>query len=432
MSVARGEFAVGWRVLLGSLFGITAGVSSLYFYSLGIFLKPLATEFGWSRGEASLGALVGTICTAMMAIPTGRLVDRLGSYAVGLVSLLLLAAGFAAMAVGIAGLPSFIALTAILSLLTAGSSPLPFARLVVTSFVRHRGVALGIALTGTGIGAVAVPALLSPLVALHGWRAGYLALAVSVLALSVPIALLLRGAPTARAREASTAPLGAILREQAFAGIGLPIFLASVAVLGTVVHFVPMLSDAGYPPAQAGGIAALIGIAAIFGRLAAGAALDRLPAPIVAATLFAVAAAGVLLLAVGGPRVAVPAALITGLAVGAEGDLIAFLTARYFRRAQYGQAYGALYALFLIGGAIGPALLGVLFDASGGYRVPFAVAGTLLAAAALLALRLARLTPAESWSLETDLAPGGRSTPAHVACPAPRPQPPADGDLDFT
>jgi len=389
------EFARSWRVLLGSVLGITAGVSSLYFYSLGIFVKPLAAEFGWGRGQASLGALVGTLCAAVTAIPVGRLVDRFGSFAVGLGSLALLGLAFAAMAVGVSGLASFIALTAVLSLLTAGSSPLPFARLVVASFVRHRGMALGLALTGTGIGAIAVPALLAPLVAMHGWRMGYFALAVTVLVLCLPIAALLYRAPAGRPGVVATAPLGAILRDRAFATIGLPIFLASIAVLGTVVHFVPMLTDAGLTPARAGGVAALIGVASIIGRLATGAALDRIAAPWVAGGLFAIAAAGLLLLALGGAHVAVAGALITGVAVGAEGDLIAFLTARYFGQARYGQAYGALYALFLVGGAIGPALLGMVFDISGSYRLPFAIAAALLFAAALLCLRLSRLVPAK-------------------------------------
>jgi MFS family permease len=389
------EFARSWRVLLGSVLGITAGVSSVYFYSLGIFVKPLAAEFGWGRGQASLGALVGTLCAAVTAIPVGRLVDRFGSFAVGLGSLALLGLAFAAMAVGVSGLASFIALTAVLSLLTAGSSPLPFARLVVASFVRHRGMALGLALTGTGIGAIAVPALLAPLVAMHGWRMGYFALAVTVLVLCLPIAALLYRAPAGRPDVVATAPLGAILRDRAFATIGLPIFLASIAVLGTVVHFVPMLTDAGLSAARAGGVAALIGVASIIGRLATGAALDRIAAPWVAGGLFAIAAAGLLLLALGGARVAVAGALITGVAVGAEGDLIAFLTARYFGQARYGQAYGALYALFLVGGAIGPALLGMVFDISGSYRLPFAIAAALLFAAALLCLRLSRLVPAK-------------------------------------
>jgi len=54
---ARSELKRGWRVLAGSFLGIGAGVTSLYFYSLGVFIKPLAASFGWGRGEASLGAL---------------------------------------------------------------------------------------------------------------------------------------------------------------------------------------------------------------------------------------------------------------------------------------------------------------------------------------------------------------------------------------
>ena len=85
-----GEFARGWRVVAGSLIGIGAGVSSLYFYSLGLFIKPLAANYGWTRGQASLGALVGTACAAFASPLVGRLADRYGSLKVALASLALL------------------------------------------------------------------------------------------------------------------------------------------------------------------------------------------------------------------------------------------------------------------------------------------------------------------------------------------------------
>ena len=119
------ELARGWRLVAGSLLGISTGVSSLYFYSLGIFLKPLAEEFGWGRGAASLGALVGTAGAALTAIPVGRVVDRWGSLRVAVGSLLLLALGFVCLGAFTSGLVSFLLITGVLSLFTSGSSPLP-------------------------------------------------------------------------------------------------------------------------------------------------------------------------------------------------------------------------------------------------------------------------------------------------------------------
>lgn len=384
------EFRRGWTLLLGAFLGIATGVSSLYFYSLGIFLKPMGDAFGWTRGQASLGPLVGTLAAAIASPLTGRVIDAAGPQRTATGSMLLLAAGFAALGWGSAGLGSFLALTAIMSLFNVGSSPMSYTRLLVAAFDRHRGVALGIALTGTGVGAALVPALLVPYVATHGWRAGYLALAVTVLIATLPVALLIRSAPGAAGSAGGMVPvaLRTLAADPRFRLLALIFFLAATAVLGTIVHFVAMLGDAGIPPARAGALAGSIGLAVIVGRVVAGALLDRFAATRVTAGLFLASAGGMALLAIGGPALALPGALAIGLAVGAEVDLIAYLVSRLFPAAAYGSAYGGIYAMFLVGAAIGPVLTGFLVDATGGYAAPLLVSAGLLAIAALLALRV--------------------------------------------
>ncbi len=91
------EFRRGWRVVVGSFLGMALGVASLYFYSIGIFIKPLAAEFGWGRGAASAASMLGTVFAALVAMPVGRLADRIGAVRVALGSLLLLAVSFAAL-----------------------------------------------------------------------------------------------------------------------------------------------------------------------------------------------------------------------------------------------------------------------------------------------------------------------------------------------
>lgn len=388
MSVAQ-EFRTGHRALAGAFLGIAIGISSLYFYSLGIFIKPLAAEFGWSRGEASLGAMVGTLATAFACLVLGRLVDHYGSVRVGLISLLLQAAGFAAMGLLIGGFWSYILLSGLLSVIAAGSSPLPFTRIVVAKFSQGRGIALGLALSGTGLGAMMIPALLEPFVAEHGWRNGYLALAGVIVVMLPLLALLLRGAEEMKpAPTAAGAAVEPFRPDRIFWLMGAVFFAISIAVLGTVVHFVPMLTDAGFSPVRAGRTAAIIGLSAIAGRILVGLLLDRLSASLVAAGLFLLTAVGLALLAFLGVAAALVGAAIIGLAIGAEVHLMAFLVARHFPATLYGRVYGALYTLFLIGGAIGPALLGYLFDLSGTYQMPLSVAAGLMLTAALLVTRL--------------------------------------------
>lgn len=402
------EFKRGFATLLGSFIGIAAGVSSSYFYSLGIFLKPVGADFGWTRGEASLGPLVGTLAAALAAPMTGRAIDRVGPVVMALASMLVLAAGFALLGSVTSGLTSFLVIIGIMSLLNVGSSPMSYSRLLVADFARHRGVALGVALTGTGVGAALLPALLVPYIAAHGWRAGYHELSLMVLLACLPLMLLFMGrlrkspagpgavspmsAPTAGDGAARDGAAGseriAVWRDPVFRLLATIFFLAAVAVLGTVVHFVALLMDAGIAADRAGRVAGIIGLSVIGGRLIAGLLLDRVPAQWVTAGLFISSAVGMVWLAVGGTAAAIPGALAVGLGVGAEVDLIAYLVSRHFPPTSYGAFYGGVYGAFLLGGAAGPALVGGLYDRSGAYAVPLVVNAVLLGGASLLALRI--------------------------------------------
>jgi MFS family permease len=390
MSRGWSEFAGGWRLVAGSLLGISTGVSSLYFYSLGIFLKPLAMEYGWGRGEASLGALIGTAGAALTAIPMGRVVDRWGSFRVAVGSLLLLALGFVCLGALTSGLVSFLFITGVLSLLTSGSSPLPYTRLIVAAFHDSRGVALGITLAGTGVGALVVPVLLIRFVSIHGWRAGYFVLSGVVIVLMPLIAWLIHPDTEQKSLAQVPSTLSRVVRTADFQYLALTFFLVSMAVLGTLVHFVPMLTDWGLSPTRAGMTAGLIGVATVVGRLLVGALLDHVAPLAVTRAVFLSVALGMISLALGGPGYANAGALVLGLAVGAEVDLIAFLVARYFPKEQYGQIYGALYAVFLAGGAVGPALSGYVRQATGEYRVSLLADAVLLCVAATLTFSIAR------------------------------------------
>jgi MFS family permease len=76
---AKEELRRGWHIVLGSLCGIAFGIKGLIFYSTGIFLKPIATEFGWSRSAASSATLAAALALAASAPFVGRIVDRIGA-----------------------------------------------------------------------------------------------------------------------------------------------------------------------------------------------------------------------------------------------------------------------------------------------------------------------------------------------------------------
>lgn len=382
------EFRSGWRILLGSLIGVAVGLLSLYFYSLGIFIKPLVEEFNWTRGQASLGTFATTVAVAVAAMPTGRVIDRFGALPVALGSGALLAVGLFLHSILIKGLPSFILIVALMSVLTVGSGHQAYARLVVVHFHKARGLALGMILTGAGIGGILVPTLLTPYVEQHGWRAGYIALGKVALLGLLAVWLLLRGARDGVVENRGRSTLRDVVSNPAFWRLTFMFFPAAIAVIGTFVHFVPMLSDAGMSAQLTGTIAALMGLSSIPGRLIAGAALDRFDARWVTGGAFAFAAMGMLLLAVGGTTMAAPGAIIIGTIIGAEADALSFLTARFYPRQVFAQANGAIFGLFLIGGSVGAVAFGQLHDLTGSYTIPLSFSTLFLLFASVVALTL--------------------------------------------
>lgn len=392
---AVAELRGGWRVVLAALLGIAFGVTGLFFYSAGIFLKPISIEFGWSRAALSSVNLVAAISLAVTAPFIGWIVDRVGVRTVALISGIGLSVGFLLLSRSPGSFPVFLGLIAVTVLLGAGASPVAFTRLVNVWFDRARGTALGLAQTATGVAGALLPPLLAPHVAQRGWRAGYVALAIVAL-VSLPLVTWLMSGPIAGKPPIQTAVGGSpglslreAVRTPIFFTLAAAFAFAAIGVGGMIVHLVPMLSDAGLSPARAGGIAGLLGVAIIIGRIVTGVIVDRVFAPRVALVAFSVAAGGCWLLAWGGAEWASLAALLVGLAMGAEVDLVGYLVARYFGLASYGRIYGWLYSIFLAGTAIGPVIAGLAFDRFGNYVAAIVILGGALAIAALATLRLA-------------------------------------------
>lgn len=382
------EFKRGWRVVLGAFIGIGGGFASLYFYTAGLFIKPMAAEFGWTRGEASASAISFMIGNTLALPVAGRLVDRYGEVPVAFLSGLALAIAFAMLGFLTAGLASFLLLVLFLTVISAGSNAVSYNRLIVRNFHSRRGMALGLALTGTAIGAAAVPPFLAPFIAGHGWRPAYYLLALAALVLTAIAALMLRehGARPQADDGAGAVTWREICSERAFYSISAMIFLSATAVLGTTLHIVPMLTDGGMSAAAAGATASALGISVILGRVVAGYFLDRWDAGWVTWILLSLAGMGALLLWTGTPALILPGAILIGFGVGTEGDLLAYLLGRRFPVRSFGSVYGMIFGVHAFGAGVGGMLAGAMFDLTGSYGIWLIFAAAALGAAGLIAL----------------------------------------------
>lgn len=389
-TVTNQELRNGWRILLACMVGVGFGATGLPFYTLGLFLKPLAAEFGWSAGAAAGAALclqAGLIATAPFV---GRLVDRFGARRVGLLSTVGLATGFAGLTLVGGPVVTLYGGWLALALLASGTTPVVWTRVVNAWFDRRRGLALGLTLAGTGLAASLGPVLIGQVIAAHGWRAGYWTLAAATLVGALPLlAVLLRDAPPVGSAVAAVRgeALAAALRSRRFWQSAAGFLLVGGGIAALIVHLVPVIIEQGAPPGRAASLAGLLGISIIVGRIAMGSLADRFHAPLVGFVFLLLPAVGVALLVNQQPVLAI---LAIGLSAGAEVDLLAYLTARYFGLRAYGQIYGWQLSVFSLGAGLGPVLLGAARDHWAAYPPGLWICAAVVVAGAMLIGALGR------------------------------------------
>jgi MFS family permease len=387
----RAELKHGWLALLTAFVGVAAGVAALQAHSGGVMFLPIIKSFGWTRAQLSLGQTSFTLLTMATTPFAGALVDRFGVRRVAAVSIVGCAAVFFLLSRFQGDLWRFVLVMAALGLIGAGNSAVVYVALVTLWFDRMRGFAIGVAMAGSGVSAIITSKLVIPYVAQAGWRMGYQALAIVMLA-TVPLVLV-------GARPSNVEPLAAGAPESAAAGLtlrealrtsrfwrlALAMCLMGTGLGGFYVHFVPMITDRGLAPAQAANAAAIFGFAVLSGRLIAGYLLDRIFAPLVGALTLVLALAGLGSLLPGGTIQILPVAAAIGLAFGTELDVAGYVTGRYFGRRAYGKIYGWQFSMFAAGGLVSPLAYGLVHDRTDSYG--YALAGSMvMLSAAILAL----------------------------------------------
>jgi len=381
--------------------GQAFSLSTVLVYTFGVFAKPLAAEFHTGRAAIALATSGLDLMVTLGAPLAGRLVDRHGARTTILGSLLALAACLLAFAAVHPPLWHLYALYLAAGLLGVATTPVTYSQVLANWFDRRRGLALGVASTGIGLGAFLGPPLAQYLLSLGGWRAAFLGMAALPLLAAPLVALGLRDRPEDCGWHADAAPApppaaptpGLCVR----AALGTPtfwllcaiFFLVGAAANGVIAHLLPLLTDRGVAGADAAFAASLFGLGSIAGRIGSGYLADRVFAPYVAAAFFAAAALGACMLWSGaGVAAAMVAAVLLGTAIGGESDLMPFLVSRYFGMASMATLLGFCFGAYTLGNAVGRYLIALSFDASGSYRHSLAAAAAALALAALSTLAL--------------------------------------------
>lgn len=384
MSAARAEFRRGWRALLACTLGAGLGFT-LFGYMFSLFVAPLQSAFGWSRGAIG-GVLVAVPITALALPAIGAAIDRFGPGRIIGLSTVGLSASYLLLTGTDGDIGRFYAGYGLAALIGSATGPIGYARVLVSWFEAARGTALALMLAGGSIAAAILSPLLSATIETAGFRAGFAVLAgAALLGGGAALALGLRLGPVTSVSRAdeSYQPLGS---RRTFMLLGCSLFLAGIPAIGLASQLQPLFVARGFGAGAAAAMIGILALAVLGGRLVTGVLLDRLRPTVVAATVMIVAAAGALVLAVPGGHaaVAVVGVLCIGLSQGAELDLLSFLCARYFGLSRYARTYGKLFLCYATALPLGGLLFGLSHDLTGSYATALGVSAGLLASSAVL------------------------------------------------
>ncbi len=355
----------------GNLIGITASILATF----GVFLVPIATDFGWPR--ASVSGVLGLVAVvnAVLYPFVGRAMDRFGSRRILISGNVVLAASIALLSRSTGSMVQFYLLFALIGVGGSLAGSAMFCKVVSNWFDARRGLMLGVtAGVGNGVGATVMPIVAGLLVTAYGWRSAYVGIAAIVLLVGFPILfLLLRDAPP-RVEAKEIVLEGLSLREAAHTRAFWLMLIAIAAGAGGMTavftHVVPMLTDHGFGLGAATGVVATFALVTAAWQIVTGGLLDKLRTPRLIVPMYGAAIIGLLLLEFGhGTASAMVAGALLGVGMGAEYGALPYFISRYFGLRHYGSIVGALYSVVILAQGITPGLMDMSFDRTGSYAV---------------------------------------------------------------
>ncbi|MDE3089817.1 MAG: MFS transporter, partial [Chloroflexota bacterium] len=397
----------GWIVVAVAFVTLLVSLGIRFTYS--IFFVPLTREFGWDRASTSSIFSISLLLFAAVGPFLGNLLDRVGARVVFVIGSVILGAGLILTSTS-QSLWQMIVYYSLIASMGLAALALGMHGVVLSRwFIRRRGLAIGLAFAGTGIGTFIFSPLVERLITIYGWRGAYLALGVIVLVLLVPINAIwartrpqemnalpdgdtIMVEPRAHAATQPTHTARSALRDPRLWLLLATTFLALTSARLILVHAVAHMVDVGFAPLFAATVFGAVGAVQAPATVAWGWISDRVGRVWAFAfgSLAVVAAIALLLLIEGNPEptLAWMFAIAFGVGDSSRTSLINALTADLFEGPAFGTINGYNITAFGLGGALGPWLGGYLFDTTGHYTIAFwfALIATFVATLGVLAI----------------------------------------------
>ena len=385
----RPQWYYGWTVVAIVFLTVSATLGTRA--AFGVLLMPVADGLGWSRGVVAGAIAVNNILWAVSAAPMGALLDRWGPRPVFAGAAIVTGLGLTLGALSQEPWQLYLGVGVLAGI---GLTPLvPNSQTVILAnwFVQRRGLAIGLAASGVGIGMLVLAPLTRWVVDQAGWQAGFLVLAGLFFVGIAPLNAL---AQRRRPEDCGLLPDGAAAppRVPPPAGPSLALALRNVrfwllaascvpgttAVTFLVVHGVAYLIDVGFSPQAAATTVGLSGACAAVGMVLLGHLADRWGGEVAYTIGTGALVVGIGLLAVlrpGDDGLLYLYAALFALGLAARmGALTAYMLAALARGPAFGTLTGILATHMGVGSALGPSMGGWVFDQTGSYQLALVVA----------------------------------------------------------
>ncbi len=370
-------------------------------YSVGVMIAPLEQEFGWSRAQISSGLTLISVMSICLGSLMGIFVDRFGPRRIAITAAMLMCSAIALLSTANANIWLWWGLWMLIGLACA-MSPTLWPGAVSSLFVKSRGLALGITLSGSSLGATLVPIMGHYFLEQYGWRGAYLGLAICWGLFSLPLIILFFHSAMDKAKTANkteqvatelfgpTAKEG--LRSVSFIKLATASLAISLPGVALIVNMIPIMQSTGIDTGVAATIAGALGIASIIGRVLGGVMLDKISAKAIAvATTLATGILPVMLIVFPGSTLAATVGVIVlGFSVGGKLGAMTYLASRFFGTRSFGVLFGTMSALIGLGAGVGPLLANLVYDSLQSYEVVLWGTLPILLIAALIFLSLGK------------------------------------------
>ncbi len=394
----------GWYIAVALAITETVSYGVMY-YAFSVFITPMETELGWTRGELSGAFSLSLLITGIIAFPVGHWLDRHGAR-------LLMTAGSTGATImvllwsGVNTLPEFVLIMALMGFCGAAVLYEPAFAVIATWFAHKRGTAMAIVTFIAGFSATVFIPLTDALLVAYGWRQAVFILGILLGAITIPLhALVLRRKPTDLGLQADgdaetdnhtaipSVNLRGVLRSRYFWILTLAFSLSTLSIAAVRVHFIPLLISVNIHSSSAALASGAIGVMQVIGRMIFAPVERRFSSKTMVVGVFFVLTMSLPILLLGSsPLLIIAFVALFGMAIGTHTLARPLIVADSYGAAFYGRISSTMFIILTLTSTTAPFAAGIIFDLFGAYDWMLILATAFSIVAIFLLVLLPRQT----------------------------------------